>query len=145
MKKKINDFDRKRLIMASTERVLPKWDHRFSYDEYNIALEIAGYASHNHSFKEEVFFKIEEDSNKSIIFEICYGDLVANRRPYFFTMVNSKDKGNQGFLPEGTVVRAFWEKWNIYQFKTLTVAEYKELLSDLKIVKADPLVMNEEA
>ena len=76
MKKKINDFDRKRLIMASAERVLPKWDHRFSYDEYNIALEAAGYASYNHSLKEEVFFKIEEDSDKSIIFEICYGDLV---------------------------------------------------------------------
>lgn len=144
MKKKISDFDRKRLIAASAARVLPKWDDRLCYDEYNIALEIAGYASYNHSLKEEVSFKIEEDG-EAIAFEICYGDLVAKRRPYFFTMINSKGKGNQRFLPERTVVRAFWEKWNIYQFQTLTMAEYEELLSDLEIVKADPLAMNEEA
>ena len=137
MEKKINDFDRKRSLAASAARVLPKWDDRLCYDEYNIALEVAGYASYNHSFKEEVSFKIEEDGeSKTIAFEVCYGNLVANRRPFFFIM------GNQRFLPEKTVVRAFWRKWNIYQFQTLTMAEYKELLSDLEIVKADPLAMN---
>lgn len=144
MKKKINDFDRKRSLAASAARVLPKWDDRLCYDEYNIALEVAGYASYNHSFKEEASFKIEEDGeSKTITFEICYGDLMAKQRPYFFTMINSKDKGNQRFLPKGTVVRAFWKKWNIYQFQTLTMTEYKELLNDLEIVKADPLAMNE--
>lgn len=144
MEKKINDFDRKQLIVAALTGGSPKWDDRLCYDEYNIALEVAGFASYNHSFKEEVSFKIEESGeSKTIAFEICYGDLVAKRRPYFFTMINSKDKGNQGFLPEGTVVRAFWEKWNIYQFQTLTMNEYKEMISDLEIVKADPLAMNE--
>lgn len=146
MKKKINDFDRKRLIAASAARVLPKWDDRLCYDAYNIALEVADYTSYNYSFKEEASFKIEEDGeSKTITFEVCYGDLVAKRRPFFFTMINSKDKGNQRLLPKRTVVRAFWEKWNIYQFQTLTMAEYKELLSDFEIVKADPLAMNEEA
>lgn len=142
MKKKINDFDRKQLIAASAAKVLLKWDDRLCYDEYNIALEVAGYASYNYSFKEEASFKIEEDG-ETIVFEICYGDLVAKRRPYFFAMINSKDKGNQRFLPERTVVRAFWEKWNIYQFQTLTMAEYEEMLSDFEVVKANPLAMNE--
>ena len=143
MKKKINDFDRKRSLAASAARVLPKWDDRLCYDEYNIGLEVAGYASYNHSFKEEVSFKIEEDGeSKTIAFEVCYGDLVAKRRPFFFTMINSKDKGNQRLLPEGTVVRAFWEKWDMYHLQMLTMAEYNEMLSDLEIVKADPLTMN---
>lgn len=146
MKKKINDFDRKRLVAASAARILPKWDDRLCYDEYNIALEVAGYVSYNHSFKEEASFKIEEDGeSKTIAFEICYGDLVAKRRPFFFTTINFKGKGNQRFLPERTVVRAFWGKWNTYQFQTLIMDEYEEMLSDLKIVKANPLAMNEEA
>ena len=143
---KMNNFIERGTIAAVAEGFLPRWNRSFGYDENNMALEVAGYASYNHSFKEEISFKIEEDGeSKTITFEIWYGDLVAKRRPFFFTMINSKDKGNQRFLPERTVIRAFWEKWNIYQFQTLTMSEYEEMLSDFEIVKADPLTVNEEA
>ena len=140
---KMDDFINRGLIAAVAEGFLPRWNRNFSYDENNTALEVAGYASYNQSFREKISFK--DDKNNTITFEVCYGDLKAEQTPYFSTSANSRDEGGQAqdrLLPEGTVVRAFWEKWNIYQFQTLTMAEYEEMLSDLEIVKADPLAMN---
>ena len=143
---KMNDFINRGLVAAVPEGFLPRWNRSFGYDENNTALEVAGYASYDCSFREKISFK--DDENKTITFEVCYGDLKAEQPPYFSTTANSRDEGGQAqdrLLPEGTVVRAFWEKWNIYQFQTLTMAEYNEMLSDLEIIKADPLAMNEEA
>ena len=142
---KMNDFINRGLVAAAKEGFLPRWNRSFGYDENNTALEVAGYASYNHSFREKISFK--DDKNKTIVFEVCYGDLRAEQTPYFSTMVNSRDEGGQAqdsLLPEGTVVRAFWEKWDMYHLQMLRMDEYEEMLKDLEIVKADPLAANEE-
>lgn len=142
---KMNEFIDRGFVAAAKEGFLPRWNRSFGYDENNTALEVAGYASYNHSFREKISFK--DDKNKTITFEVCYGDLKAKQTPYFSTTANSRDEGGQAqdrLLPEGTVVRAFWEKWDMYHLQMLTMDEYEEMLSDLEIVKADPLAMNEE-
>lgn len=143
---KMNKFIDRGLVAAAKEEVLPRWNRSFGYDKNNTALEVAGYASYNHSFREKISFK--DDKNKTITFEVCYGDLKAEQNPYFSTTVNSRGEGGQAqdrLLPEGAVVRAFWEKWDMYHLQMLTMDEYEEMLSDLEIVKAGPLAMNEEA
>lgn len=142
---KMNNFIERGLVAAVAEGFLPKWNRSFSYDENNTALEVAGYASYNCSFREKISFK--DDKNKTITFEVCYGDLKAEQTPYFSTMANSRDEGGQAqdrLLPEGTVVRAFWAKWDMYHLQMFTMAEYEEMLADLEVVKADPLAVNEE-
>lgn len=142
---KMNNFINRGLVAAVAEGFLPRWNRSFGYDENNTALEVAGYASYDRSFREKTSFK--DDENKTIKFEVCYGDLKAEQTPYFSTTANSRDEGGQAqdrLLPEGTVVRAFWEKWDMYHLQMLTIAEYEEMLSDLEIVKADPLAVNEE-
>lgn len=142
---KMNDFINRGLVAAVAEGFLPRWNRSFGYDENNTALEVACYASYKRSFREKISFK--NDKNKTITFEVCYGDLKAEQTPYFSTTANSRDEGGQAqdrLLPEGTVVRAFWEKWDMYHLSMLTRSEYEEMLSDLEIVKADPLAMNEE-
>lgn len=143
---KMNKFIDKGLVVASANGFSPKWNRDFDYDKNNVALEAAGYASYDRSFREKISFK--DDKDKTITFEVCYGDLKAEQTPYFSTMANSRDEGGQAqdrLLPEGTVVRAFWEKWDMYHLQMLTMAEYNEMLNDLEIVKADPLAVNEEA
>ena len=142
---KMNNFIDRGLVAAVAEGFLPRWNRSFDYDENNTALEVAGYASYNRSFREKISFK--DDKNKTITFEVCYGDLKAEQTPYFSTTANSRDEGSQAqdrLLPTGTVVRAFWEKWDMYHLQMLTIAEYEEMLTDLEIVKADPLAVNEE-
>lgn len=142
---KMNNFIDRGLIAAVAEGVLPRWNCDFGYDENNTALEVAGYASYNHSFEEKISFK--DDKNKAITFKVYYGDLKAEQTPYFSTAVNTKDEWGQAqdrLLPSGTVVRAFWGKWDMYHLQMLTMDEYEEMLSDLEIVKADPLAVNEE-
>jgi len=142
---KMNDFINRGLVAAAKEGFLPRWNRSFGYDENNTALEVAGYASYNRSFREKISFK--DDKDKTITFEVCYGDLKAEQCPYFSTTANSRDESGQAqdrLLPEGTVVRAFWEKWDMYHCQMLTRSEYDEMLKDLEIVKADPLAMNEE-
>lgn len=142
---RMENFIERGVIIASAEGFSPKWNRDFGYDENNVALEVAGYASYDRSFREKISFK--NDENKTITFEVCYGDLKAKQTPYFSTTANSRDEGGQAqdrLLPEGTVVRAFWEKWDMYHLQMLTMAEYEEMLADLEIVKADPLAMNEE-
>ena len=142
---KMNKFIDRGLVATVAEGFLPRWNRSFGYDKNNTALEVAGYASYNRSFREKISFK--DDKNKTIIFEVCYGDLKAEQNPYFSTTANSRDEGGQAqdrLLPEGTVVRAFWEKWDMYHLQMLTMAEYEEMFADLEIVKADPLAMNEE-
>ena len=142
---KMNDFINRGLVAAAKEGFLPRWNRSFGYDENNTALEVAGYASYNRSFREKIYFK--DDKDKTITFEVCYGDLKAEQTPYFSTTARSRDEGGQAqdrLLPEGTVVRAFWEKWDMYHLQMLTMDEYEEMLSDLEIVKADPLAVNEE-
>ena len=109
-----------------------------------MALEVMGYASYNQAFKETICFDIEENEEvETIKFKVCYGDLIANQKPYFSTTANS-GQGQDRLLPKGTVVRAFWEKWDIFHLSMLTRSEYEEMLNDLEIVKADPLAVNEE-
>lgn len=142
---KMDEFINRGLVAAVAEGFLPRWNRSFGYDENNTALEVAGYASYNRSFREKISFK--DDKDKTITFEVCYGDLKAEQTPYFSTTANSRDEGGRAqdrLLPEGTVVRAFWEKWDMYHLQMLTMAEYEEMLADLEIVKADPLAMNEE-
>lgn len=142
---KMDDFINRGLVAAVAEGFLPRWNHSFGYDENNTALEVAGYASYDRSFREKISFK--DDKNKTITFEVCYGDLKAEQTPYFSTTANSRDESGQAqdrLLPNGTVVRAFWEKWDMYHLQMLTMDEYEEMLNDLEIVKADPLAMNEE-
>lgn len=143
---KMNKFiDRGLLAVVSSEGFSPKWNRSFGYDENNTALEVAGYASYNRSFREKISFK--DDKNKTIKFEVCYGDLKAEQTPYFSTTASSRDEGGQAqdrLLPVGTVVRAFWEKWDMYHLQMLTMDEYEEMINDLEIVKAEPLAMNEE-
>lgn len=142
---KMNDFINRGLVAAVAEGFLPRWNRSFGYDENNTALEVAGYASYDCSFREKISFK--DDKNKTITFEVCYGDLKAEQCPYFSTTANSRDEGGQAqdrLLPEGTVVRAFWEKWDMYHLQMLRMDEYEEMINDLEIVKADPLAVNEE-
>lgn len=144
---KMNKFiDRGLLAVISTEGFSPKWNSDFGYDENNTALEVAGYASYNQALEEKISFKVgvEDFKTEIVTFKVVYGDLKAEQTPYFSTTANTKDMGGDGLLPKGTVVRAFWEKWGMYHLKMLTRAEYDEMLSDLEIVKADPLAMNEE-
>lgn len=143
---KMNNFIERGTIAAVAEGFLPRWNRSFGYDENNMALEVAGYASYNRSFREKISFR--DDKNKTITFEVCYGDLKAKQTPYFSTTANSRDEGGQAqdrLLPEGTIVRAFWEKWDMYHLQMLTMAEYEEMINDLEIVKANPLAVNEEA
>ena len=143
---KMNNFIDRGLVAAVAEGILPRWNRSFGYDENNTALRLLGYASYNHSFREKISFK--DDKDKTITFEVCYGDLKAEQTPYFSTTANSRNESGQAqdrLLPEGTVVRAFWEKWDVYHLQMLTIDEYEEMLSDLGIVKADPLAVNEEA
>lgn len=143
---KMNDFINRGLVAAAKEGFLPRWNRSFGYDENNTALEVAGYASYNRSFREKISFK--DDKDKTITFEVCYGGLKAEQTPYFSTTANSRDESGQAqdrLLPEGTVVRAFWEKWDMYHLQMLRMDEYEEMLKDLEIVKADPLAANEEA
>lgn len=143
---KMDEFINRGLVAAVAEGFLPKWNRSFGYDENNTALEVAGYASYDRSFREKISFK--DDKNKTITFEVCYGDLKAEQSPYFSTTASSRDEGGQAqdrLLPEGTVVRAFWEKWDMYHLQMLRMDEYEEMLSDFEILKADPLAMNKEA
>lgn len=142
---KMNNFIDRGFVAAVKEGFLPRWNRSFGCDENNTALEVAGYVSYNRSFREKISFK--DDKNKTITFEVCYGDLKAEQTPYFSTSANTRDEGGQAqdrLLPEGTVVRAFWEKWDMYHLQMLTMAEYDEMLNDLEIVKADPLAVNKE-
>lgn len=146
---KMNKFIDKGLVMASAEGFSPKWNRDFDYDKNNVALEVAGYASYNHALKEKISFEVgvEDFKTKTVRFEVCYGDLKATQCPYFSTTANSRDEGGQaqdGLLPKGTVVRAFWEKWDMYHLQMLRMDEYEEMINDLEVVKADPLAINEE-
>ena len=146
---KMNKFIDRGLVAAVAEGILPRWNRSFGYDENNTALEVAGYASYNQALKEKISFEVavEDFKTKTVRFEVCYGDLKAEQCPYFSTTANSRNEGGQAqdeLLPEGTVIRAFWEKWDMYHLQMLTRSEYEEMLSDLEIVKADPLAVNEE-
>lgn len=142
---KMNNFIDRGFVAAVKEGLLPRWNRSFGYDENNTALEVAGYASYNYSFEEKISFR--DDKNKVITFKVYYGDVKAEQTPYFSTTADSRDEGGQAqdrLLPIGTVVRAFWEKWDMYHLQMLTMDEYEEMLSDLEIIKADPLAVNEE-
>lgn len=146
---KMNDFINRGLVAAAKEGFSPRWNRSFGYDENNTALEVAGYASYNQALKEKISFEVgvEDFKTKTVRFEVCYGDLKAEQNPYFSTTASSRDEDGQAqdrLLPNGTVVRAFWEKWDMYHLQMLTMDEYEEMLADLEIVKADPLAMNEE-
>lgn len=141
---KMNSFISRGYMLTSDSGATPKWNSDFDREANNMALEVMGYASYNQAFKETICFDIEENEEvETVKFKVCYGDLIANQKPYFSTTANS-GQGQDRLLPKGTVVRAFWEKWDIFHLSMLTRSEYEEMLSDLEIVKADPLAMNEE-
>lgn len=78
-------------------------------------------------------------------FEVNYYTLNLNRKPHFATsaykFIRSKcdySRGGQAqasILPEGSVARRFWKKWDDCHLKDLTDEQYSELLNDLEELK----------
>lgn len=59
-----------------------------------------------------------------------YGDLKRKQPPYFSTTYNGPDCAGQAQenLPKDTIMRAFWEKWDIFHLQLMKI-------EDLELVK----------
>ena len=82
---------------------------------------------------------------RTIIFEVSYYTLGNNKTPYFTTSASQFNRPKSDWitcgqaqdelLPKGSKARIFYKKWDEKHLKNLTEAEYKELRSDLEVLK----------
>lgn len=129
-------------------RTVPKYEFNKDKEENDYRLNSMGFAS-DYLYDSVIeltqndiwigTFIVNYNSSKSyhpiFTIETCYP-----------TLDNRKYTGkleNQEFL-NNTVVKAFYEKWKLFHLNTLTLEEFKELRSDLEIVKKDPFKINKE-
>lgn len=135
-------FDIKKLIdkgflkLITNDGLIPKYNSNKSIEENNTALEVAGYASYNNAIKERI--KIFDPKTKEFsTFNVMYGDLKREQPPYFSTKYDSPDYAGQAQkdLPKDTIIRAFWEKWNIFHLQLMKIEEYQQMIEDLELVK----------
>lgn len=131
------------------EKPLPVYNHERTKEDNNISMEVAGLASYRDSFKTMVDI-IEEKDNKEIwigTLQISYGDLDAKQLPYYSTSGSNRYSCGQcqeDILPKDTLIRCFYEKWDIFHLKTMLREEYNEMKKDLELIKKyGPLHPNE--
>lgn len=123
------------------EAILPKWNSGVSNEENNDMLETLKFASYNKAFSKNFTIKVEENKNTHFIhLTVEYGDLKTKQLPYFSTSASGNGSGGQcqnRVLPEGSILREFWEKWDYYHLQTLTNEEYDELMHDIEIIEKE--------
>ena len=59
---------------------------------------------------------------------------------YFSTTVYSNGSWGQyqdAVLPEDSILKEFWKKWDFYHLQPLTNEEYDELMNDISIVEKE--------
>ncbi|MGP1405013.1 hypothetical protein [Filifactor alocis] len=142
IKIQMDNFILKGNAMTLNEVILPKWNQDVSDEKNNDMLETLNIASYNKSFSKKFTIKIKENENTHFIhLTVEYGDTKTKQLPHFATSASSSD-GNYGqcqyrVLPEDSILREFWEKWDYYHLQTLTNEEYEELIHDLEIVEKE--------
>lgn len=90
-------------------------------------------------------FKYYFQITKLIIFEADYYTLGNNKNPYFGTSAfkfykNKKDyecggQAQDKILPENSIARQFWKKWDKKHLKDLSDDEYREVAKDIEELK----------
>ena len=90
-------------------------------------------------------FKYCFQITKLVIFEVEYYTLGSNKSPYFATNAskffkNKKDyeccgQAQDRLLPENSIARQFWEKWDKEHLKDLSVDKYREITKDIEQLK----------
>lgn len=137
LKKEMEEFIDRGFAESFKSEKRISYNREKSREENNITMETLGFASYNDSFTKTI--KLGEKYPDYIgEFNIDYGILNADQLPYFSTSFNSYDSCGQcqdSFLPKGTIVRAFWKKWDTFHLQTLTKEELEELLSDISLLE----------
>lgn len=92
-------------------------------------------------FQKKFTIKIEENKNTHFIhLTVEYGDTKTTQLPYFSTTVYSNKSWGQcqdAVLPEDSILREFWKKWDYYHLQPLTNEEYEELMNDISIIEKE--------
>lgn len=93
--------------------------------------------------KEE--FKYYFQITKLVIFGVEYYTLGNNENPYFATKANEFFKNKRDYkrcgqaqdqlLPENSIARQFWKKWDKKHLKDLSDDEYREVVKDIEELK----------
>lgn len=131
------------------EKSLPTYNREKTKEENNISMEVAGLASYRDSFKIMVDLTQEKDNQEIWLgtLQISYGDLDAKQLPYYSTSGSNRYSCGQcqeDILPKDTLIRCFYEKWDIFHLKTMLREEYNEMKKDLELIKKyGPLHPNE--
>lgn len=131
-----NLIDRGLLKVSKNGGLIPKYNRDKSIEKNNTDLEVLNYASYNNATKEKI--KMFDSKLKEFTtFTIMYGDIKEKQLPYFSTTYDGKDWGGQAqyMLPKDTIIRAFWEKWDIFHLSIMTMSEYNQMIQDLELVK----------
>lgn len=127
--------------MTLNEVMLPKWNSNVSDEKNNDMLETLGIASYNKAFSKKFTIKIEENKNTHFIhLTVEYGDIKTTQLPYFSTTAYSNESWGQcqdAVLPEDSILKEFWKKWDFYHLQPLTNEEYEELMNDITIVEKE--------
>lgn len=90
-------------------------------------------------------FKYCFQITKLVMFEVEYYTLGNNENPYFATSAikfykNKRDYECGGqvqdqLLPENSIARQFWEKWDKEHLKDLSDDKYREIIKDIQELK----------
>ena len=90
-------------------------------------------------------FKYCFQITKLVMFEVEYYTFGNNKSPYFATSAykffrnkKSYERGGQAqdkLLPENSIARQFWEKWDKEHLKDLSDDKYREVIKDIEELK----------
>ena len=90
-------------------------------------------------------FKYCFQITKLVMFKVEYYTLGNNENPYFATSANKFYKNKRDYecgrqvqdqlLPENSIARQFWEKWDKEHLKDLSDDKYREIIKDIQELK----------
>lgn len=90
-------------------------------------------------------FKYYFQITKLVMFKVEYYTLGDNESPYFATSAYKIFRNKKGYerwgqtqdqvLPENSIVRQFWEKWDKEHLKNLSDDKYREVVKDIEELK----------
>ncbi|MBP1047120.1 hypothetical protein I6N96_12635 [Enterococcus sp. BWM-S5] len=122
-------------ILTENNQMSNIWDSSLSRDENNKRLTEAGFANYEKSF--EVSIRV----GKGTYFQVEYGSLKANQKPYFSTSackfnknLRDYDSGGQAqkdLLRAGSLAMDFYNKWDKFHTCCLTIEEYEQMKKEL--------------
>lgn len=141
VKLQLDNFILKGKALTLNETLLPKWNPDVSDEKNNDMLETLGIVSYRKAFSKKFTIKIEENKNTHFIhLTVEYGDIKTTQLPHFSTTTYSNGSWGQcqdAVLPEDSILREFWEKWDFYHLQPLTNEEYEELMNDITVVEKE--------